>query len=89
MIEPSGKHHRRIILPNRVEDADMRMPPDRAAWLLELIEAATPARGKRVGGHPSLKDVRARYPFGGARGFDALLRSQSWRRARAVGLLLV
>ncbi|MEK6602840.1 MAG: radical SAM protein, partial [Nitrospirota bacterium] len=89
VIEPSGKHHRRIILPNRVEDAEVRMPPDRAAWLLELIEAATPARDKRGAGYPSLKDVRDRYPFGGTRGFDALLRSQSWRQARAVGLLLV
>ena len=89
VIEPSGKHHRRIILPNRVEDAEVRMPPDRAAWLLELIETATPVRGKRGGEYPLLKDVRARYPFGGARGFDAMLRSQSWRQARAVGLLLV
>jgi hypothetical protein len=89
VIEPSGKHHRRIILPNCVEDVAVRMLPDRAAWLLDLIEAATPARDKRGRGYPALADVRARYPFGGTRGFDALLRSQSWRHARAAGLLLV
>ena len=88
-IEPSGKNHRRIILPNRVEDVEVRMPPDRATWLLDLIEAATPARDRRGGGYPSLMDIRARYPFGGTRGFNALLRSQSWRQARAAGLLLV
>ena len=89
VIEPSGKHHRRIILPNCVEDVAVRMLPDRAAWLLDLIEAATPARDKRGKGYPALADVRARYPFGGTRGFDALLRSQSWRHARAAGLLFV
>jgi hypothetical protein len=72
-----------------VEDAEVRMPQDKAAWLLELIEAATPARDRRGAGYPSLTDVRAMYPFGGTRGFDALSRSQSWRQARAVGLLLV
>jgi len=87
--EPLGKTHRRIILPNRVEDVEVRMPTDRGAWLLELIEAATPVRDRRGGGYPSFTEVRARYPFGGTRGFNALVRSQSWRRARAAGLLLV
>ena len=89
VIEPSGKNHRRIILPNRVEDVEVRMPPDRAAWLLELVETATPARDKHGEGYPVLKEVRARCPLGGPRGFDSLLRSQSWRQVRAAGLLLV
>ncbi len=87
--EPLGKNHRRIILPNRVEDVEVRMPLDRAVWLLELIEAATPARDRRGRGYPSLTDVKAMYPFGGTCGFNTLLRSQSWRHARAAGLLLV
>jgi hypothetical protein len=89
VIEPSGRNHRRVILPTRVEDVEVRMPPDKADWLVGLIRTATPARDKRGEGYPALKEVRARYPFGGPRGFDALLRSQPWRQARTAGLLLV
>jgi hypothetical protein len=89
VIEPSEKNHRRVILPTRVEDVEVRMTPDKADWLVGLIRTATPARDKRGEGYPALKEVRARYPFGGPRGFDALLRSQPWRRARTAGLLLV
>ena len=72
-----------------MEDAETRVPADRAAWLVGLIRNATPTRDKRGEGYPLLKDVRARYPFGGSRGFDALLRSVAWRKAREAGLLLV
>ena len=89
MIEATGKSRRRVILPTRVEDVELRMDPERADWLLDVIKAATPARDKRGAGYPALKEVRARYPLGGHQGFDALWRSQSWRHARAAGLLLV
>ena len=89
VIEPSGRNHRRVILPTRVEDVEVRMPRDKADWLVEVIRTATPARDKRGEGYPVLKEVLARYPFGGPRGFDALLQSQPWRQARAAGLLLV
>jgi radical SAM superfamily enzyme YgiQ (UPF0313 family) len=89
VIEPSGRNHRRVILPTRVEDVEVRMPPDKADWLVGLIRTATPARDKRGESYPALKEVRALYPFGGPWGFDALLRSQPWRQARTAGLLLV
>ena len=89
VVESAGKSRCRVILPTRVEDVDLRMDPERADWLLGLIKAATPERDKRGAGYPALKEVRARYPLGGHRGFDALWRSQPWRHARAAGLLLV
>lgn len=89
VIEPSGKNQRRVIFPNRVEDTAVRMAMEKADWLVELVGAATPACDKRGQGYPALKDVRARYPFGGARGFDALTRSRPWGQVRRAGLLLV
>ena len=89
VIEPSGKNHCRLILPNRVEDVDLRMSPEKADWLVEVIAAATPTRDKHGEGYPVLKEIRARCPLGGPRGFDSLFRSQSWCHVRAAGLLLV
>jgi radical SAM superfamily enzyme YgiQ (UPF0313 family) len=89
VVERYGRDHRRVILPNTTEDAAARMPADRAAWLVDLIRAATPSRDKRGEGYPLLRDVRAGYPFGSPRGFDAMLRSAAWRKAREAGLLLV
>ena len=81
--------NQRVILPGRTDDAELRLDPEKAAWLVRLIRAATPARDKQGEDYPSLKDVRAAYPLGGPRSFDALLRSAAWQQARAVGLLLV
>ncbi len=89
VVEPSGRDHRRVILPNRTEDAEVRLSTDKAVWLTELIRAATPTRDKRGEGYPSLKKVRARYPLGGPRGFDILFRSPVWEKVRKAGLLLV
>lgn len=79
----------RVVLPNRTEDAELRLASEKAAWLLDLIRAAAPTREKHGKGYPLLQDVRARYPFGGPRAFDAMLRSSMWKRSRAIGLLLV
>lgn len=89
VIERDGRADCRVILPGRTEDAELRLPADRAAWLAELIRTATPAREKHGEGYPPLKDVRARYPLGGPRAFDALVHATVWTRARAAGLLLV
>jgi tRNA A37 methylthiotransferase MiaB len=84
-VEPLGRGRTRVILPSRDKDTDVRLVFEQAAWLVELIRRATPAPGER---YPVLQDMRAGYP-GGARGFDALLRSAAWKQARAAGLLLV
>jgi hypothetical protein len=78
-----------VILPNRTEDAEVRLSTDKAVWLTELIRAATPTRDKRGEKYPSLKEVRARYPLGGPRGFDILFRAPAWEKVRKAGLLLV
>jgi hypothetical protein len=85
VVEPAGNGRALVILPSRDNDAEMRLGSEQAAWLAELIRRATPARGAR---YPDLQEVRASHP-GGARGFEAMLRSAAWKRARAAGLLLV
>lgn len=92
VIEPAkskGRPLDRLILPGRSEDTELGLAPDVAAWLSQLIEAATPRRGKGGEGYPALKTVRSDYPLGGTKAFDALLRSKPWRQVRAAGLLLV
>jgi hypothetical protein len=86
VVESARRGPCRVILPSRDDDAEARLAPEQAAWLVELLRSATPARGAR---YPMLKDVRARYPAGGSKGFDSLLRSAAWKQARSVGLLLV
>jgi radical SAM superfamily enzyme YgiQ (UPF0313 family) len=86
VVESSRRGPCRVILPGRDDDAEVRLIPEQAAWLAELLRSATPVRGAH---YPALKDARAQYPPGGSRGFDSLLRSAAWRRARAAGLLLV
>ncbi len=89
VVERSRRSRCRLMLPNPVEDAEVRLSPDKAEWLLTLIRTATPARAKHGQRYPLLRDVRARFPFGGSRVFDALLRSAAWQKARTVDLLLV
>lgn len=89
VIESARGKSQRVILPGRTEDVEVLLEPAKAAWLIELIHQATPTRGKRGEGYPSLKEVRAQYPLGGPRAFDALVRSAAWKKARTSGLLLV
>ncbi|MBM4123886.1 MAG: radical SAM protein [Nitrospira sp.] len=88
-MESTKGSKQRVILPSRTEDIALRLEPDEATWLLHLIHAATPTKAKHGEGYPSLKDVRALYPLGGPRSFDALFRTSAWKKARAAGLLLV
>jgi len=78
-----------MILPSRTDDVELRLSPDQADWLADLIRVATPRKDRCGEGYPSLKEVRATYPLGGPRKFDLLIRSAAWKRARRVGLLLV
>src|SRR6266571_1474193 len=54
------REHCRVILPGRAEDAQLRLPPDSAAWLIDLVQKATPMRDKREN-YPRLQDVRDNY----------------------------
>jgi hypothetical protein len=80
---------RRVILPNRTLDQELRLNADKAGWLLPLIAAATPERAKHAQDYPLLRDVRKGFPFGGERGFDAMLKTAQWNRIKRAGLLLV
>lgn len=85
VVESLARGRRRVILPGRQHDADLRLSAGEADWLIELIRSATPVRGAR---YPTVREARARYP-GATRGFEGLLRSAAWRRAGAAGLLVV
>ena len=87
VVEKITAERCRVILPGRAEDAEFRLSPDRAAWLVDLIQKATPTVGKR-NGYPRLLEVRGGYGPG-APAFETLLRSAAWKKARAVGLLLM
>jgi radical SAM superfamily enzyme YgiQ (UPF0313 family) len=89
VVEATSSRRTRLILPNRAFDVSVHVDSDRAIWLSELIERSTPLRHKKGEGYPSLKDTRATYPFGKAVGFDRLMQSQTGRKMRAAGLLLV
>ena len=80
---------RRVILPNRAQDQELRLNADKAGWLLALIAAATPERAKHAQDYPLLRDVRKEFPFGRDRGFDAMLKTTQWRSIKGAGLLLV
>jgi radical SAM superfamily enzyme YgiQ (UPF0313 family) len=87
--ESDRSGHCRLILPNRREDAVLRLSRERGHWLLALIQAAVPRPEKHAQRYPALKQVRNEYPDRGARGFDAWLESKAGRTAREIGLLLI
>lgn len=88
VLEPAGRAAARLILPNRTDDAVLRLSDDQAQWLFSLIQTATPRRDAHADCYPSLKAVRAEYPTG-PRAFDAFIKTKSWQTTRAMGLLLV
>lgn len=88
MIE-GNRESCRLIVPNRTDDIVLRMRREKANWFVDLLEAATPRRGKHGDRYPMLKDVQARYPRSHAGAFNDLSRSMAWRKMREVGLLLV
>jgi hypothetical protein len=88
------KEHRkgdrcRVILSNRTMDGDVTLPTAQADWLLNLVCCATPV--PQSGGHryPVLREVRADFPFGKTKGFDAFWKSKIMEIARTIGLLVV
>jgi hypothetical protein len=89
VVEPDGRRRCRVILPSRTQDVELRLVPDQATWLIDLIHAATPRREKHGNGYPPLGEVRSQYPSGGRRGFDTWIRSPAWRKVKKIGLLLI
>jgi hypothetical protein len=87
VVEKRGSERRRVILPGRSEDAEFHLSPKKAAWLVDLIQKATPTASKRDG-YPRLQEVKGDY-FLGEPAFETLLRSATWKKARSAGLLLI
>jgi radical SAM superfamily enzyme YgiQ (UPF0313 family) len=79
----------RLIVPNRTDDIVLRMRREKADWFVDLLEAATPRRGKHRDRYPMLKDLQASDPHSRAGDFNVLSRSTAWRKMREAGLLLV
>ncbi len=86
--ETSAGGRRRVILPARTHDREVRLDAKQATWLLDLLQVATPTERTRRQGYPHVADVRAGYPLG-PKAFDRLRRSMSWQAVREAGLLLV
>lgn len=78
-----------VIVPNRSDDAVIRLRADRADWFCELLQHATPRPMEGGVEYPRLADVQAQYPFGGRAGFGRFVRTNAWTQARAMGLLLI
>ena len=89
VVQPISPDRRRLILPTRTNDQTLTLRRETVDWLVELIQRATPTRGRRDEGYPLLRTVREDYPIGGPKKFDELLRSKTWQNARTAGLLLV
>ena len=87
--EPLKGNRYRVILSNRTMDETCTLPKVEAEWLIDLIHRSTPGDHGSGFSYPTFKETRIRYPNGGAEGFDAIQRSPWFRKARAVGLLLV
>lgn len=79
----------RVFLPSRTMDETCTLQEEEAEWLLDLIHKSTPHSTGEAHSYPTFKDTRAAYPKSGAKGFDAMLHSEGFEKARAIGLLLV
>ena len=89
VLEELDEGRRRLILPSRTADTELRIPEAKAVWLMDLIRAATPGAEKKGQAYPSLRTIREDCPFGSARGFDRFIASPTWAKVRRAGLLLV
>lgn len=89
VLEELGEGRKRLILPGRTTDTELRIPEAKAVWLTDLIRAATPEGQKKGRGYPPVRTVREACPFGSTRGFDRFVASPTWAKVRQAGLLLV
>lgn len=79
----------RVFLPSRTMDETCTLPKEEAEWLIDLIHKSTPRCVDKGHSYPTFKDTRANYPKGEAEGFEAMLQSSGFEKARSMGLLLV
>ncbi|MDH4187975.1 MAG: radical SAM protein, partial [Nitrospira sp.] len=86
VCEPWRKHTR-LILPGRASDVAVTISTQQAHWLADLIRRATP-HSNSPRSYALLRETQATFP-GTAKEFEHFLKSPSWKKVRAAGLLLV
>lgn len=76
-----------LSLSGNAKRATITLPHEQAQWLQDVIQSATPTKGKSRT-YPRLQETIARFP-GGDEAFTRFLDTPAWRKTRMVGLLLV
>jgi radical SAM superfamily enzyme YgiQ (UPF0313 family) len=77
----------RLLLSGPSGDCAITLDHQQARWLEDLIRQGTPHRGT-TRPYPLLRDIQSTFP-GGLPSFKAFIETPTWKKARAVGLLLV
>jgi len=86
-VSETQRQRQRLILPGRLHDTTVLLPRDRADWLGDLLQQATPRRNGSTS-YPWLRVAAMKFP-GNEREFASFLASTQWRNVRMAGLLLV
>ena len=86
VCESAGKRTR-LVLPGHTSDQTVTLVDQEAQWLADLIRRSTP-QNNPPHPYPLLQETKYTFP-GSVKEFDSLLSTNSWRRVRAAGLLLV
>ncbi|HPV83632.1 MAG TPA: radical SAM protein, partial [Nitrospira sp.] len=89
VIAGQGTMRTKIILPTRMEDFSISVSSDQAAWLVDLLQNASPSPNRTGRDYPRFAEARERFPRTGARGFDRFAKTAAWHNTRRAGLLLV
>ena len=89
VIAGQGTMRTKIILPTRMEDFSISVSSDQAAWLVDLLQNASPSPNRTGRDYPRFAEARERFPRTGARGFDRFAKTAAWHNTRQAGLLLV
>jgi hypothetical protein len=77
----------RLLLSGPSGDCAITLDHQQARWLEDVIRQGTPHRGT-TRPYPLLRDIQSTFP-GGLPSFKAFIETPTWKKARAVGLLLV
>jgi hypothetical protein len=86
VCEPIGKRTR-LILPGHASDRSITLADQQAQWLDDLIRQSTPQRNSS-NPYPLLRETKNTFP-GTTQEFESFLGTNSWKKVRMAGLLLV
>jgi hypothetical protein len=86
VCEAIGKRTR-LILPGHASDQSITLADQQAQWLDDLIRQSTPQRNSS-NPYPLLRETKTTFP-GTTQEFESFLGTNSWKKVRMAGLLLV